>query len=300
LDLIPAPKIISKIRRERKDIFLVGFKTTAGATPDEQFDAGLGLLKGSSCNLVVANDIRTRVNMIVTPEEARYVQKESISNPPRPENESRWMFLDDLVEMAVKRSRLHFTRSTVVEAPLVRWDAPEIPASLRTVVDHCISRGAYKPFQGKTVGHFAVRAGEDKIITSIRKSNFNDLAETGMVLVETKGVDHVVAHGAKPSVGGQSQRIVFNEHPEMDCIVHFHCPERKPGTINSKRQKFYECGSHECGQNTSNGLKPYGALKAVMLEKHGPNIVFNRGIDPNLVIEFIEANWDLERSTREA
>lgn len=35
--LEPAPKILSKIRKERKDIFLVGFKTTCGATEDEQF-----------------------------------------------------------------------------------------------------------------------------------------------------------------------------------------------------------------------------------------------------------------------
>lgn len=35
--LTPAPKLISKIRQKRKDIFLVGFKTTCGATEDEQF-----------------------------------------------------------------------------------------------------------------------------------------------------------------------------------------------------------------------------------------------------------------------
>jgi hypothetical protein len=299
LKLSPSAKIIEKIRRERKDIFLIGFKTTAGETEDAQFFAGLRLLKDASCNLVIANDIRTRKNMVITPEEARYVQKESVCNPPAPAHESRWTFLDDLVEMAVKRSQLHFTRSTVVEGPLVAWDSPKIPASLRTVVNHCIDRGAYKAFNGKTVGHFAVKAEGDQFITSIRKSNFNNLADVGMVLVTADDRDHVIAHGAKPSVGGQSQRIIFNEHPDVDCIVHFHCPERKPGTVNGKRQKFLECGSHECGQNTSNGLESYGALKAVMLEKHGPNIVFNRNMDPNTVIEFIETHWDLERSTRE-
>src|SRR5512142_735257 len=33
----PAEKIVKKIRKERKDIFLVAFKTTCGATEDEQF-----------------------------------------------------------------------------------------------------------------------------------------------------------------------------------------------------------------------------------------------------------------------
>ena len=26
---------------------------------------------------------------------------------------------------------------------------------------------------------------------------------------------------------GQSQRIIFKEHPELDCIVHFHCPVKE-------------------------------------------------------------------------
>ena len=32
MKLTPAPKLVSKIRKERKDIFLVAFKTTCGAT----------------------------------------------------------------------------------------------------------------------------------------------------------------------------------------------------------------------------------------------------------------------------
>lgn len=37
----------------------------------------------------------------------------------------------------------------------------------------------------------------------------------------------------------------------------------------------------------------YGPLKAVYLDQHGPNIVFNRDVDPEVVIAFIEANCDL-------
>src|SRR5262245_16473204 len=50
LALTPAPKVISAVRRERKDIFLVGWKTTAGAQEAEQFTAALSLLKTASCN----------------------------------------------------------------------------------------------------------------------------------------------------------------------------------------------------------------------------------------------------------
>src|SRR5580698_7043330 len=35
--LWPSQKVLGKIRKERKDIFLIAFKTTCGATEDEQF-----------------------------------------------------------------------------------------------------------------------------------------------------------------------------------------------------------------------------------------------------------------------
>ena len=37
--------------------------------------------------------------------------------------------------------------------------------------------------------------------------------------------------------------------------------------------------------------------KAVFLDKHGPNIVFPKDIDPQEVIEFINANFDLDKKT---
>jgi hypothetical protein len=290
LRLETAEKLVESIRKKRKDIFLVAFKTTSGATEQEQYLAGLNLLKGASCNLVLANDIKTRTNMIITPEEARYHV-----------TQDRLEALKQLLDMTWHRSHLTFTQSTVVDGYKVPWDDDRVPASLRAVVDHCIKRGAYKPFRGATVGHFAVKLDDNLFLTSIRKTNFNDLDKTGLVLVKTDGPDTVLAFGAKPSVGGQSQRIVFRDHPDTDCIVHFHCPLVQRGSacpeIPVRSQREVECGSHQCGKNTSEGLKKFGNLYAVMLDEHGPNIVFNRNIDPQEVINFIEANFDLEAKT---
>lgn len=296
-----AEKIIKRVRKTRKDIFLVGFKETTGSTPQEQFVAGLHLLKQSSCNLVLANDTKTRMNVIVTPEEAPYGP---YSN--------RDMALSLLLSMAITRSNGHFTRSHVVEAEYVPWDSYLIPDSLRAVVDYCIKRGAYKPFMGRTVGHFAIRKGENTFLTSMRGKNFNDLGQpnSGVGLVEVQAVsdNEVLAYGGKPSVGGQSQRIIFRNHPDVDCIVHFHCPMKKgQRPIPVRSQAIHECGSHECGQNTSDGLLPFEladgkrkeTVKAVMLDHHGPNIVFHRDTNPKTVIDFIEAHWDLDRSTSE-
>lgn len=288
IDFVPSEKIISNIRTGRKDIFLVGFKTTCGASKQEMYEKGLNLCKKGSVNLVLVNDTKTHWNMIVTPEEAAYH-----------ETNERWDALANLIEMTYLRSHLTFTQSTVVDGKPVSWNDERIPNSLRTVVNYCIKGNAYKPFNGSTVGHFAVKLSDTEFLTSIRKSNFNDLDKNGMVYVKTDGPDTVVAYGAKPSVGGQSQRIVFREHEGMDCIVHFHSPMKNnhPDNIPVKSQREVECGSHQCGKNTSDGLKSFGNLKAVFLDKHGPNIVFNKSINPQEVIDFIDRNFDLQNKT---
>jgi hypothetical protein len=310
LSITPAEKVIQRVRKTRKDIFLIGFKTTTGAAPQDQFEAGLKLLKTSSCNLVLANDLTTKLNMVITPEQA-----------PHYMSIDRRQTLRQLVKMALLRSDGHFTRSTVVEpgSTSVDWNGDAIPDTLRKVVNHCIRRGAYKPFMGKTVGHFATRGAlTGQFITSKRGVDFNKLAEVGMCLVVAEDDDTVRAYGAKPSVGGQSQRIIFREHPELDCIVHFHCPLRDepegnriekalfmpPAEISHASQEPYECGSHECGKNTSDHLKSVlvnqegrPLLKAVMLDKHGPNIVFSSKLHYSKIIDFIDRYWDLEKST---
>lgn len=287
--LTPADKIVTRFRQHRKDLFLVAFKATTGETPDNQYRIGLELLKRASANLVLANDSVTGLNMVIVPEEARYH-----------ETRDRTEALEGLVEMALLRSKNTFTRSVVVDGPGVAWADPEIPNNLREVVNHCIARGAYKPFHGKTVGHFAVRGREGSIITSRRKSNFNQLPELGMVRIVPQGEHDVVAYGGKPSVGGMSQRIIFAEHPDACNIVHFHCPLKPnaPDAVPVREQRPYECGSHECGANTSRGLRALApGIQAVMLDEHGPNIVYGRDVPAADVIGFIERNFDLTGKT---
>ncbi len=288
LQLIPDEKIIRKIRHLRKDIFLVGFKTTTGATADEQYLAGLNLVKTASCNLVLANDLTTRLNMVITPEQSRYH-----------ETTDRDDALRGLAEMSALRSKLTFTRATIVPGEPVAWSSPLVPQVLREIVNHCIDRGAYKPFLNATVGHFAVKVNDRTVLTSRRKTDFNKLGKIGLVKIIAENDNEVIAYGSKPSVGGQSQRIIFKEHPGMDCIVHFHCPKKPESSVPVRSQREFECGSHECGKNTSTGLMRFGNLLAVMLDKHGPNIVFSSTIDPQEVIDFIEKHFELEGRTDE-
>ncbi len=297
LSLKPADKVISKIRDGRKDIFLVGFKATCGASKQEMYEKGLRLCKEGHVNLVYVNDTQTKWNMIVTPEEAAYHEGDNAQE-----------CLKALVDMAWYRSQLTFTQSTVIDGKPVAWDDPRVPANLREVVNYAIEHNAYKPFNGATVGHFAVRLSDTEFLTSIRKSDFNRLAEIGLVYVKTDGPDTVLAYGAKPSVGGQSQRKVFKDHPGMDCIVHFHCPLRSninAENIPVRSQREVECGSHQCGQNTSDGLGTFLVwdgptsykIKAVMLDQHGPNIVFSKDVPAKAIINFINTCFDLSEKT---
>lgn len=289
MQIWPAEKLIGRIRKDRKDIFVVGFKTTTDRDASEMYVAGLELLKKNSLNLVLVNDTVNMANLIVVPEEAHYGSGSSRNDA---------LFL--LIEMTLNRATNTFTRSTVVPGDLVKWDSKDIPETLRKVVDHCIQQGAYKPFLGKTAGHFAVKTKDGAVLTSVRKTNFNTLE--GLVKIEATGADTVIAHGFKPSVGGQSQRIIFNEHPEADCIVHFHCPPTKAAILPIADQWPFECGSHQCGKNTSDHLTEIGLgdghmLKVVMLDNHGPNIVFNRNVPAEKVINFINDNFNLSEKT---
>ncbi len=140
IDIVPAPKILSKIRNSghmRKDIFLVAFKTTCNAQSEKQYHEGLNLLKSASVNLVLANDIGTKNNMIIVPEEAVYH-----------ESSDREDVLRNLVEMTHRRAGLHFTESRAVDDVMMPWSSPMIPQSFREVVEHCVKQGAYKAFRG--------------------------------------------------------------------------------------------------------------------------------------------------------
>lgn len=353
LELTVQNKIIQKIRKERKDILLVGFKTTCGATKEEQFQKGLKLCKDASANIVFVNDVdkdrigklnnhlkasddvmsRHYLNQVKIEldsegnikkelwKEAKIKNMEAIEKLQNnglvtPEESSYWYntrdeALDSLVQMVLDRSHLHFTRSTVIDSETISWDSEEIPNVLRDVVNHCVAQGAYKTFTigdsigtKGSVGHFAYKVNETTFLTSKRKSNFNELDKIGLVKVVTDGPDHIYAYGAKPSVGGQSQRIIFDMYPHLDCILHFHSPLRQEyrNEFSIKSQFEVECGSHECGQNTAQGLNEYvldngQKVYAVHLDHHGPNIVFSKETDSNSLIRFVEKYFDMSKKT---
>lgn len=381
-------KIIQKIRKERKDILLVGFKTTCGATKEDLFNKALKLCKDASANIVFANDVCkeriAKVNQInadiantkaslygVVYSDRGSLEYKSILETTlknlkaelnlyqnnglvTPEESSYWYntrqeALQALAQMALDRTHLHFTRSTVVDSETIPWLVtrripakiytlgeepkikptkgprevilnPIIPETFRTVFDWVRAQGGYKQGPtGATVGHFGIKLSPNEFLTSKRKTDFNKIEEVGLVRVITNDPDNVfgykhffedsqddrvIAFGAKPSVGGQSQRSLFDTYPELDCIVHFHCPLKIESRkyFNTTSQFSYECGSKECIASNITGFQEYRvsethSIWAGHMDYHGPNIVFSKDIDPQLVINFINKHWDLSRKT---
>lgn len=340
LELSVQDKIIQKIRKERKDILLVGFKTTCGATKEEQFQKGLKLCKDASANIVFVNDVdKDRIrnldsaleskkilsNIKSTSEmETAYIhegikeaeeQIEAFQNNGlvTPEESSYWYdtrneALDGLVQMVLNRVKGEFVRTTVVEGNVISWNDTIIPQTFKDVFNYIRSNGGWhvNP-KGKTSGHFGIKINQYESICSIRKQNYNDIENVGMVKVITEN-DKVIAFGAKPSVGDATQRELFKRYPRYDCIIHFHSSLKisSRSVINIANQFNFECGStgnnDSCAYNTTTNMKEYvlndgSRIHAVHLDHHGPNIMFSSKTNSNFINQFINEHWNIDKQT---
>lgn len=289
LDFVPSPKIIDLIRRERPDIFLVGFKTTTSASVDEQFLKGLKMMKRSKCNLVLANDTVTRNNIIITPEETYY------------ETSGREDAIEQLCEMTMSRGFSTFNR-TNFKMQMSNISLSNTPETFQAVLKGLIEDGSFIENNGNgfTPGHFCWRSGDREFISSQRKANHNLVFQQGMSLVEVGDDEETfTVYGTrKASVGARSQWMILKEYPEYDCIVHTHSPIKPGSLVPTTPQKPFQCGSLECGINTLTNMGDFGIVKAVYLEKHGPNILFKSTSDPDEVLRFIRNNFELGIKTK--
>lgn len=64
MELTPSEKVIKGIKQQRPDLILVGFKTTVNDSTDEQTAKAQRMLKESNCDLVLANDVGSRQNLL--------------------------------------------------------------------------------------------------------------------------------------------------------------------------------------------------------------------------------------------
>lgn len=78
LKLHPCKKIIDMVKTKRPDIVLITFKTTAGLTEEDLIKrSGLNLQRSKS-DLVFGNDIHSRKNIVVTPDDTALSGKDRL------------------------------------------------------------------------------------------------------------------------------------------------------------------------------------------------------------------------------
>lgn len=295
---VPSKKVLPKIRQQRKDIFVVSFKTTAGVGRDETYRKGLLSLKKNSSNLVFANDIQDEINMIITPEEFPY------------EAEDRNSAIKMLADITFKRINLTFEDKTILKDDLRAFPDQllkenAIPQNWYDVMQYLFANKAFKPLPdtGKTSGHFGCRVSgkEYERITSERKINHNDSFQRGMIPVYSYKNGELIVGGAKPSVGEKTQEMIYQElGDKIHSIVHFHCPIKNSGQniIPIREQYPFECGSRECARNCVSGMTEIEpGIYAVDLKNHGPNIAFHKDVPTQNVIGFINKYWNLSDKT---
>ena len=287
ITLTPTEKIIAKVRKVRPDIFLIGFKTTTNKSSDEQFKIALKMMKSVKCNLVLANDTVTRNNMIITAEESIYG-----------EGTDREYSLKELAEITIMRQDLTYNRTNFIKTESI--SIKNTPDSFRNVIKFLIDNGGFIENNGNgfTPGHFcyAPPSKDCEFYSSQRKANHNKVFEEGMSVVKVKGDKFTVYGDRKASVGARSQFLALSTNfGDFDCIVHTHNPLKKESKIPIASQKPFQCGSLECGINTVTNMKLFNdnKIKAVYLDKHGANILFNSKNDSNGVIQFIKDNIKL-------
>lgn len=169
LRLAPTEKIVSSIRKERKDIFLVSFKTTAGKQAHETYTAGLTNLKKTSSNLVFANDITEQHNIVVTPEEFPYYC------------DTREDAVDLLAQMVADRTALDFVRTNV--------DLSDSHADLNTLpqracdTDHEVfNRGVVKIYGYDEDGRIKAGATKPSVGEHTQQQIYDELPEADCIV----------------------------------------------------------------------------------------------------------------------
>lgn len=282
IELTPTDKVIAKIRLKRPDIFLVGFKTTTNKTSEEQFLIALQMMKKTKCNLVLANDTVTRNNMVITPEETIYG-----------ETTDRESVLKELTDMILLRNDLTYNHSIFNNGESTPIEVT--PNSFQEVIAFLKENGGFIENNGNgfTPGHFCYKLDDNSFLSSQRKANHNLVFDEGMSIVDVEGDSFTVSGKRKASVGARSQWLILQENPGYDCIIHTHNPLKDGSEIPVTEQRPFQCGSLECGLNTVNHMGEFEGIKAVYLDKHGANILFNSKNSSKFVIDFIKDNIEL-------
>ncbi|KXK08525.1 MAG: Methylthioribulose-1-phosphate dehydratase [Microgenomates bacterium OLB22] len=238
LTLKKNPKIISLIKHwSPKPFFQVGFKLTAGLTPDELVEVAYKSGIENHSDLTVANDLvslrcKTHHRMIITPEKG-VIPLVSTDTAK------------ELLEFALRRaSGTHF-KTTIIGKELVEQKVFEQirQACLTLSQKHMMPRF----YEGNTSSHgsISIRHPTEGFYITARSSAKDELQPDDIIRVVDVDFKHKVisiqsSGGKKASLNAVLTAKVFESFPDVSVIVHTHtfAPEfpltefpETPGTL---------------------------------------------------------------------
>jgi phosphopantothenoylcysteine decarboxylase/phosphopantothenate--cysteine ligase len=238
LELRPLPKIISSIKAERREVFLVGFKLEIGVSPDQLIEAAFERLRRDKQDLVVANvapssiDPTAMFTYLVTPERG-------IQFVPRADLPTR---LIETIEARYSRSHFRTELNTVATLPVPDDELESFQSELQKLSDLAL----FDPYGSDEVAQFgflAKRARAGALITARGSSKASctvqDLAVIRAVDLGSRTV-RVDSLGKKASLNGPLAALIFAAREEISWILHAHIPldeatstgrDSTPGTL---------------------------------------------------------------------
>jgi ubiquinone/menaquinone biosynthesis C-methylase UbiE len=222
LELEALPKIISFVKKERPDIFLVGFKLLVNVPPDQLIERAYESMLRDKQDLAVANVGR---NSMRPSELLTYIitAERGIVPVPRDELPER---LAALIEQRHSRAYYHTNLTKVPELPVPSAELAEFVADTKRLA-HLAIFNSYTATRREEFGFVAKRTAGGTLITG-RGSSKTDATADEVSLVTAVDPEErslaVVSTGKKASLNASLAHLIFEARPEINYIVHAHIP----------------------------------------------------------------------------
>lgn len=278
-----AEEAIAHIKGSSRETFVVAYKQTQCTSTEHQYKIALTFLRKTKINLVLCFDSQLQVWMVVAPEEATYHV-----------TTDRMECFKGLVDMIWHRCQNTYVRTNVIVGDMIQLEkSSTISVEFKQIMNHCMANHVFKLCNGITVGHFAYKLNDEKFYSSIRKYDHRER----VVMTEVRASeDKIICVGGKPSAGVQVQRMIFKEHPELNCVLHFHCPLLPSVSLPTTSQREFDCGSLECAKNTLQAMRKAEHIWVAYSENHGPTLAFNHS-HYREVMKFMDRHFCFDSKT---
>ncbi|MBI4147130.1 methyltransferase domain-containing protein [Candidatus Woesearchaeota archaeon] len=271
LELPKNPKVISLVKQWNPKVFQVGFKLLSRSSLNNLIDVAYQHGIKNHSNLTVANtlidgDFKKRATVLITPEKGLIPVSLSEVAP----------ILVNVVNQRV--SKQHYKTKVTQDPEYTSSMGAEI-AQFREYIQKLSQLNLFEPyFEGsnKQFGFLATRVPQGGFLITSRGSDkksmpIDDVVYIPKVDFNSKTV-YVTSTGKKASLNANVAAKLFEEHPEINVILHSHV---FPG-VSNKTTVDYSPGTQEDVDEVASHLR--GNNRIVELANHGI-IALGKGLE---------------------